>query len=81
MRAAVTNTLNLIVPLALLSVFLGVAIAWIAWRTMRPVKSLAHEIGERSGRTYSPVSEAGVPSEILPLITAFNGLLQRVEPG
>ena len=79
MRAAVTNTLNLIVPLALLSVFLGVAIAWIAWRTMRPVKSLAHEIGERSGRTYSPVSEAGVPSEILPLITAFNGLLQRVE--
>ena len=46
---------------------------------MRPVKTLAREIGERSGQTYAPVSECGVPNEILPLITAFNGLLKRVD--
>lgn len=78
-KAATANSFNLVIPLTLLSLFLGFAIGWIVWRTMRPVKTLAREIGERSGQTYAPVSECGVPNEILPLITAFNGLLKRVD--
>ena len=78
-NAATANSFNLVIPLTLLSLFLGFAIGWIVWRTMRPVKTLAREIGERSGQTYAPVSECGVPNEILPLITAFNGLLKRVD--
>lgn len=78
-NAATANSFNLVIPLTLLSLFLGFAIGWIVWRTMRPVKTLAREIGGRSGQTYAPVSECGVPNEILPLITAFNGLLKRVD--
>ena len=37
-NAATANSFNLVIPLTLLSLFLGFAIGWIVWRTMRPVK-------------------------------------------
>ena len=46
---------------------------------MRPVKRLAADLGHRSGDSLSPMSLTGMPSELLPLLTAFNGLLARVE--
>lgn len=77
-KLAADNTLSMLMPLGLLAVFLSFGIAILVWRSMRPVRRLAQDVGSRSGETLAPVSEAGMPSEVLPLLSAFNGLLSRV---
>lgn len=78
-KEAWADTINLIIPFLVLSVLLSLWIAFFLWRMMRPVKGLAADLGHRSGESLSPMSLAGMPSELLPLLTAFNGLLARVE--
>lgn len=77
-EAAAANALNIIVPFAILATLLGGGLALLVWRTMHPVNALAADIAGRTGEKLAPVGESDVPEEILPLITAFNGLLSRV---
>lgn len=79
LKEAWLDSVNLLIPFLLLSVLLAFVIWLLLWRMMRPVKQLALDLGHRSGDALSPMPLAGVPSELLPLLTSFNGLLARVE--
>ncbi|HEY6898963.1 MAG TPA: sensor histidine kinase N-terminal domain-containing protein [Rhodocyclaceae bacterium] len=62
-----------IVPLAVLFVYLGLA------RGITPLQRLQRELGRRRPADLSPVSVEGIPEEIRPLIESMNGVMKRLE--
>ncbi|MCG5031543.1 ATP-binding protein [Mesosutterella sp. OilRF-GAM-744-9] len=67
-----------VLPLAaLLPVLLGV-IAWVIWKTLKPLDAATREVASRRAASLEPLSTAGVPDEIRPFVNAVNALLARV---
>ena len=62
-----------IVPLAVLFVYLGLA------RGITPLQRLQRELSRRRPYDLSAVSVEGIPEEIRPMIEAMNGVMQRLE--
>lgn len=62
-----------IVPLAVLFVYLGLA------RGITPLHRLQRELSRRRPYDLSAVSVEGIPEEIRPMIEAMNGVMQRLE--
>lgn len=54
------------------------ALLWILARTVQPAARIAHAVARRSPDDLSSLDASGVPQEILPLISALNGLLGRI---
>jgi two-component system sensor histidine kinase TctE len=68
----------------LLPQLLLIAVAvFVVWRGvdrgLAPLKSLQRAIAARSHLDRSPVSEAGVPDEVKPLVHSINALLDRLD--
>jgi two-component system sensor histidine kinase TctE len=57
--------------------------AFVVWRGvdrgLAPLKSLQRAIAARSHLDRSPVTEAGVPDEVKPLVRSINALLERLD--
>ncbi|MFS8037164.1 ATP-binding protein [Xanthobacter sp. AM11] len=70
---------GLAAPALLAMPLLGLLIWWSLGRGLRPLNHAAEEIAAREGEDMRPVPPAGAPAEILPLITALNGLFAKVE--
>ena len=47
-------------------------------RAIRPLDSVAKNLSERTIENLSPVSDSNIPTELRPIIHAFNRLLERV---
>lgn len=62
-----------IVPLAVLLVYLGLA------RGITPLQRLQQELRRRSPSDLTPVSTEGIPEEIRPLIESMNGVMKRLD--
>lgn len=62
-----------IVPLAVLLVYLGLA------RGITPLHRLQQELRKRSPSDLTPVSVEGIPEEIRPLIESMNGVMKRLD--
>lgn len=62
-----------IVPLAVLFVYLGLA------RGITPLQRLQRELSQRRATDLTPISLDGIPAEICPLIESMNGVMQRLE--
>lgn len=62
----------LIVPLALLFVWLGLT------RGVAPLNELTQAIRERKPYDLSPIDESEVPEEVQPLVGSFNELMERL---
>ncbi len=62
----------LMLPVVLLSLWLIVAGA------LRPTRAAAREVAAQDERSLKTISVARVPDEIVPLVTAFNSLLVRL---
>ena len=62
-----------ILPLAVLLVWLALA------RGIRPLDDLQQRIRKRASTDLSPIPTADVPDEVVPLVTAINDLLQRLD--
>jgi two-component system sensor histidine kinase TctE len=62
-----------ILPLAVLLVWLALA------RGIRPLSRLEERIRQRKPDDLSPLDEHAVPVEVAPLVTAINGLLNRLK--
>ena len=59
---------------------LTVLLIWFAVRDgLRPLSRLAGAIGMRSAERLLPIDESNVPTEILPLTNALNGLMGRLD--
>ena len=69
----VTYPLILALPLLLLTIYYAIQIS------LKPVRQLAREIGQRRGSDSEPINTHGVIKELLPVIASFNQLLGRVK--
>ncbi len=76
---AASMALRTIVPLLALVPFLAVLVWFGIARGLRPLERVATAVGERSPRALEPLPEAGLPSEVRPLVHALNGLLGRLD--
>ena len=66
-------------PILLLILFLGLLV-WIAVKKgLRPLGILAEAVNQRNPTSLEPLSIEEIPVEILPLVKALNGLLQRLD--
>ena len=68
----------LFVPLAIVTPASFLLIWLILRRMLRPVARLRDTIDARAPRDLEPLSERGLPTELEPLVLAFNRLLDRV---
>lgn len=65
-------------PFGLLMPALALLVWWIVGRSLRPLDALADSVRARRPDALEPLSLAGVPEEIRPLVDALNDLLARL---
>ena len=71
--------LSLLLPAALALPIMALAVWWVVGVTLRPVDAVAHQVRALDAQALAPLDETNpLPSEIAPLRTAFNALIQRV---
>ena len=76
---AAEAALRTLLPMLFLIVALGIVIWITIGRGLRPLTKVADAVGERSASAMQPLPEAGLPSEVRPLVTALNNLLGRLD--
>lgn len=69
------RTLWPVIPVTIL--LLAVA-WWVVTTALRPLEKVSRQLSERSADTNAPIDAEGLPSEIIPLISALNSLLSRM---
>ncbi|MRD46884.1 two-component sensor histidine kinase [Caenimonas koreensis DSM 17982] len=57
---------------------LALAIWWSVNRSVAPLRRLGRSLGERDARSLQPVTIAGAPSEMTPMVDALNDLFRRI---
>lgn len=65
-------------PFGLLTPLLMLAVWWVITRSLAPVERARRELAGRSADDFSPLSDAGLPDEIRPLVDELNLLFGRV---
>ena len=76
---AARSALKTVMPLFLLIPFLAVLIGIAVRRGLAPVRRVASEVESRDAALLKPVSDSGLPQEIMPLADALNDLLARLD--
>lgn len=79
-RHAMARALALrsLLPLAVMAPLLALAVWWAVGRLLAPVERVRGQLAQRRAGDLVPVSDAGLPSELQPLVHEFNALLARV---
>ncbi len=75
---AVSYSLRLLAPLLLMMPLTGAAIWWLTWRSLAPVGELGEALAARTEGALDPIETRKLPDELLPLVTGFNRLLQKL---
>ncbi len=75
---ALDSALRTLVPLLVLLPVMGYLVVRIVRRELEPVDRLARRIDDRPGDALEPLSDEGVPREIVPFVRAIDRLLGRV---
>ncbi len=80
-RRAMARALALrsLLPLAVMAPLLALAVWWAVSRLLAPVQRVRGQLAQRRPDDLTPVSGAGLPSELQPLVHEFNALLARVQ--
>jgi two-component system sensor histidine kinase QseC len=71
LTAILLNTLEL--------ALVGILMWWAVVRSLRPLKAISMELGQRKVFDSTPLPVNKLPDELRPLIVAFNVLLKRVD--
>ncbi|MEK6805766.1 MAG: HAMP domain-containing sensor histidine kinase [Pseudomonadota bacterium] len=74
---AAEAALQLLLPLLLLLPLVGLVCGWAVSRQLRPLRLLAAQMQARKLTDTLRVTLADAPSELAPVVTALNGLLER----
>jgi signal transduction histidine kinase len=77
-QLAAQAALRSVLPILALAPILAVAIGWSVGASLRPVRRLAAEVKRRNADALEPVAQAGLPSEVSPLVESINALLGRL---
>lgn len=77
-RLAANMALRVLLPFLVLTPVLGLLV-WLAiGQGLAPLHRVAKAVAARNPDSLAPVALQGVPDELHPLVTALNGLLQRL---
>lgn len=76
---AANAALHSLFPLFAFVPLMACLIWFIVGRTLKPLKRLEREVTARGAHSLQPVSEQGLPSEILPVTQALNGLFSKLK--
>jgi two-component system OmpR family sensor kinase len=77
-QMAGTLALRTIWPVALIAPLLMLVVWWVVSRSLAPVARARDQVAARQADDLSPVSEAGLPEEVRPLVHELNLLFERV---
>lgn len=66
-------------PVALMAPLLMLLVLWVVTQSLLPVARVRRQVAARQASDLSPVSEAGLPDEIRPLLVELNLLFRRVQ--
>ena len=69
--------LRAVIPVALLAPLLMLAVWWLIDRSLAPVERTRRQVAGRAADDLSPLPDAGLPQEILPLVQELNLLFGR----
>jgi two-component system OmpR family sensor kinase/two-component system sensor histidine kinase QseC len=78
-EAAAQASLNAIIPIALLIPLSWLVLNWIVGRIIGRLDRVAADIAARDAESTEPIPAGAAPVEILPLITAMNDLVLRLQ--
>ncbi|MBE7419516.1 MAG: sensor histidine kinase N-terminal domain-containing protein [Ideonella sp.] len=67
-----------VLPIALAAPIVGLALWWLVGASLAPLGRVVRALRERDVNALEPLSLQGLPSELTPLIDAFNALLARL---
>ena len=70
--------LRTMLPMVLLLPLMIGIIWWTIGRGLKPVNDLAHAVAARSADALDPLADKNLPDEVQPLVSALNGLLERL---
>ncbi len=70
---------SLLQPLLFALPLFGLALWWSVRKGLAPIRSLRDTLEKRAPHTAEPVSPAGMPRELQPLVQTLNGLLERID--
>lgn len=71
--------LKILLPLLFLMLILLWWVPHVITRSLKPLEKLRSSIRDRKSSMLSPISEHGVPEEIIPLVQELNSLLYRLD--
>ncbi|MGZ8320814.1 MAG: ATP-binding protein, partial [Telluria sp.] len=66
-------------PIAVMMPILMLVVWWVVSGSLAPVARVRKQVASRQADDLSPVSEAGLPDEVLPLVQELNALFGRVK--
>ena len=72
-------TLRLLAPLLLLVPVGAALLWWIVGRALQPLDGLGRQLAQRQPGSAAPLPVESLPEELRPMVTALNGLLQRLQ--
>ena len=72
-----TMALRAVLPIALLAPLLMLAVWWLIDRSLAPVERTRRQVAARAAGDLSPLPDAGLPAEVLPLVRELNLLFGR----
>jgi two-component system sensor histidine kinase QseC len=70
---------SLLGPLVIALPLFGLALWWSVRKGLAPIRDLRESLEKRAPNTAEPVSLAGMPRELQPLVQTLNGLLERID--
>jgi len=76
---AASMALRTILPILAVVPFLALLVWFGIARGLAPLERVAVAVGERSPRALRPLTEVGLPIEVVPLVHALNELLARLD--
>lgn len=76
---AVEYSLRLLAPLLVVIPLMCAAIWWLTRRSLVPVGRLGDALSARTDGVLDAIDTGSLPAELLPLVTGFNRLLQRLK--
>jgi two-component system OmpR family sensor kinase len=71
--------LQAVLPVLVLAPLLMAAVGWLITYSLAPVERMRRQVAGRHAEDLSPLPEAGVPAEVLPLVRELNLLFHRVD--
>jgi signal transduction histidine kinase len=77
-RLAAGAALRSVAPLLIIAPAMALLVWWLAAQTLAPLRRLAAGVRARDEQSLQPLPTTGLPDEVEPLVTALNGLLQRL---